>query len=127
MCYLNHFQTLHPVVVYDFDGDAPMFARVKLEGGEDDDPGCGDEGVGFLKGERHLALIQWCMVRAETDDGALGVFTWRVEDAVGELFHIVRYGHLGIATLSMRQSVDSELRTYEFPKRYFFIFFVSLF
>ena len=104
-----------------------MFARVKLEAGEDDDPGFGDDGVGFLKGERHLALLQWRMVKSETDDGALGVFAWRVEDAVGELFHIVRYGHLEIVALSMRQSVDSELRAYEFPKRYFFIFFVSLF
>lgn len=54
-------------------------------------------------------------------------FAWRVEDAVGELFHLVRYGDLGIAALSMRQSVGSKLHAYKFPKRYFFIFFVSRF
>ena len=65
-----HFEQSHagPVGFVDVLGGF----GVELEGGEDDDPGFGHEGVGFLKGESHLALLQRRMVRAETDDGALG-------------------------------------------------------
>ena len=75
-------------------------------------------------GEEGLAREQATAVGVRVH---LGGFAWRVEDAVGELFHLVRYGDLGIAALSMRQSVGNKLRAYKFPKRYFFIFFVSLF
>ena len=60
--------------------------------------GHGEEG---LAGEQAASVVVRVHLRG---------FAWRVEDAVGELFHIVRDGHLGIAVL-LRQCANVKLRS----------------